>query len=153
MIGAVEAGQSGRDVDDRPPVVGDQAGELLGEEEDALERDPDEAVEVGLGESCERFGDLRAGVVDEDVEGLAPPGVAQRVGDARDERVERLGRAGVELQRDRLATQRGDLVDDGCGLVGVGAVGEDDVDAVAGKRECGAAPDAAVGAGDECDAR
>jgi hypothetical protein len=79
--------------------------------------------------------------------------VSVTLGDARDERVERLGRAGVELQRDRLAAQRGDLGDDGRGLVGVGAVGEDDVDAVAGERECGAAPDAAVGAGDECDAR
>jgi hypothetical protein len=33
-----------------------------------------------------------------------------------------------------------------------GMVGEDDVDAVARERESGAAPDTAVGAGDECDA-
>ena len=57
--------------------------------------------------------------------------------------------AGVELQRTRGPAERFDLGDDGGGLVGVGAVGEDDVDAVAGELQRGAAADAAVGAGDE----
>lgn len=82
---------------------------------------------------------------------MSRPHVSRSLGDAGDERVERLGRAGVELQRDRPAPQGGDLVDHRRGLVGVGAVGDDDVDAVAGELQRGAAPDAAVGAGDECD--
>ena len=51
-----------------------------------------------------------------------------------------------------LAAERLDLGDDVGGLVGVAAVGEDHVDAAAGEVQRGAAPDAAVAAGDECDA-
>ena len=136
-----------------PPLSATRPTSFCVRKKTPLNVTPDEPVEVVLADRVERLGDLRAGVVDEEVEGLAAPRVSQRVGDAGDERVERVDRAGVELQRYGLAPQRGDLVDHGRGLVGVRAVGDDDVDAVAGERECGGAPDAAVGAGDECDAR
>ena len=60
--------------------------------------------------------------------------------------------ADVERERDGGAPERGDLRDDRGGLVGVGTVGEDHVDAAAGEVQRGAAPDAAVAAGDQGDA-
>ncbi len=47
-------------------------------------------------------------------------------------------------KRDGAAAERLDLRHDGRGLVGVAAVGDDDVDAVAGQVQRGAAADAAV---------
>ena len=52
----------------------------------------------------------------------------------------------------RLAAERLELGDDGLGLLGVGGVGDHRVDAVGGEGEGGGTADAAVAAGDQCDA-
>ncbi len=84
-----------------------------------------------------------AGVVDEMVEGLAPPGFAQGRAQALGEGAESGDVAAVELEGERLAAQGGDFPDDGLRLVGAALVGDDDVAAAAARcsaRHCGRGP-------------
>ena len=130
-----------------------RSSEPLGEEEDALEVDVDEPVELRFGHLGEAAVGGVAGVVDEVVEGVASPGApagsAARVS-AKASKLELSPTSSCSASG--LAAEGLELGDDRLGLLGVGAVGDDRVDAVGGEGERGAAADAAVAAGDQGDA-
>src|SRR5690606_8348653 len=111
-----------------------------------LEMDVDQPVELRLAGFADRAHIAVPGIVDEMVEGLALPAVAQRcpqpfgkVGKGGDV-------AGVELQRGRLSAERLDLAYNRVGLVAPAAIGEDDVATAAGDAEGGVAAEAAAAA-------
>ena len=96
------------------PAVRDQRQQRLREEEHALEVDVDQLVELRLGRLSERGHVAVAGVVNEVIEGVALPGLAQHLPQAVSERRKASNVADIELDGDHLAAQRFDLGDDGC---------------------------------------
>src|SRR5690606_41895815 len=81
----------------------------------------------------------------------ALPGVVQGPAHAGDEVREAGGVGRIELQRDRLAAERLDLRNQGACLLGVAAIGGDDVAARMRDRERGLTAEPAAGAGDQGD--
>jgi vitamin B12 transporter len=145
-----EAGQAGRQVDD-PPAIGDQRQQGLGQEEHAFEMDVHQAVEFRFGGLGEGGVDADAGIVDEVVEALAPPGFGQDGFHRLGEGAERGDVAGIEAQRHRLAAQRGDLRHRAFGLGPIGMIGQQNVAAAPGDGQGGVAAQAPAGAGDQGD--
>src|SRR5262249_18759281 len=91
------------------------------------------------------------GVVDEVVERVAAPALAELGGHALRERAEGRALADVELQRDGRAAA---VLDRGDGLprvFGVAVVGQDHAGAVLGQADRRVPPDARAGAGDDRD--
>jgi hypothetical protein len=143
-------GRVAADVDDGP-AVGQHRQQRLGQEVRPLEQDPHELVEQFLGGVFEHRHPAEAGVVDQVVERVPLPGVAQRGEDLLAEGREGFAAAHVQPQRDGGAAL---LLDGGHRVLRAGlvaAVGQDDVCPTLGELDGCALPDAGAGADDDRD--
>lgn len=112
--------------------------------------DVDDAVELRFGSFSERSAECMAGVVDEEIETIAAP-VSQRASDFGDELVEGGGIAGIEAKCGGFSCHGFGFADEAFGFLLIRAVGEDEIDAVAGEIDGGVAAEPAAGAGDDGD--
>ncbi|MNL25088.1 hypothetical protein D3C87_1465560 [compost metagenome] len=109
----------------------------------------DQSVELRLGRLGDQGYIAMAGVVDDVINRVAVPGVAQRDLQALDECGKGGRVADIQLQGDRLAAHLFDVGHNGLGVRLAALVGKDNIAAFAGDIQGGATAQATAAAGDE----